>query len=89
MEQKIKDILEKLIYTRQGIVIKPQASSKLVADLGLDSLDQVLLLLAIEEEFLIQIPREYNTYNYVTVQDIIDVAYKVKEELYGQDKATV
>jgi len=89
MEQKIKDILEKLIYNRQGVVVKPQACSKLVDDLGLDSLDHVLLILAVEEEFLIKIPREYNTYPFVTVQDMIDVAYKIKEEIYGHDTEKV
>jgi len=85
MEQEIKDILERQILCRQGIVIKPQATSKLKEDLGLDSLDHVLLLCSIEEHFLIKIPREYNTYPFVTVQDMIDVAHKIKEEIYGAE----
>jgi len=86
MEQEIKDILENIIKARQGVVVKPQAESKLTDDLGLDSLDTVLLMCAIEEKFLIKIPKEYNTYPFVTVQDMIDVAYKIQGELYGFDK---
>ena len=89
MEQNIKDILERIILNRQGVIIKPDISSNLVDDLGLDSLDHVLLWCAIEEAFLIKIPKEYSTHKFDTVQDIIDVANKVKEERYGQDTGKV
>jgi len=87
MEQKIKNIIEGIIKTRQGVTIKPHISSNLVDDLGLDSLDHVLLWCAVEEAFLIKIPKEYSTYKFVTVKDIMDVANKVKEERYGLDKS--
>ena len=88
MEQKIKDIISHIILKRQGVIVKPHTSSKLTEDLGLDSLDHVLLLCEIEEAFLIKIPKEYNTFKYETVQDIINVAYKIKEEIYGHNTPT-
>jgi len=88
METKIKEIITKIIQRRQGVIVKPSNDSKLVADLGLDSLDHVILLCEIEEEFLIKIPKKFNTYTYTTVQDVIDVAYQVKDELYGHNTGT-
>ena len=85
MEQKIKDILERIILNRQGVTIKPDISSNLVDDLGLDSLDHVLLWCAVEEAFLIKIPKEYAKHKFETVKDIFDVANKLKEERYGLD----
>ena len=82
MEQEIKDIISNRILQRYGTIVKPSNDSKLVDDLGLDSLDHVLLICDIEEKFLIKVPKKYNTYKYETVQDVIDVANKVKEELY-------
>jgi len=83
MEQTIRDIVADVIFKRQNIRLEVFNDSHLQNDLGLDSLDSVLLVFAIEEKFLIKIPKDYNTYQYKTVQDIIDVAYKVKKELYG------
>lgn len=89
MEQKIKDILTLVIQRRQGVIVKPSNSDKLIDDLGLDSLDHVLLLCEIEEAFLIKIPRRYNTYKYETVQDVLDVAHKIKGEFDGHNRETV
>ena len=49
--------------------IKPEAS--IIKDLGADSLDIVELIMAIEEEFGIEIPDE-NAEKIGTVQDIIN-----------------
>lgn len=48
-----------------------QASSQIKADLGADSLDIMMLLMTIEEDFGIQIPDE-ELANFNTVQDVAD-----------------
>ncbi len=83
MEEKIREIVGHVIFKRQNVRRKVSNESHLQEDLGLDSLDAVLLVFAIEEEFLIRIPKTFNTYKYETVQDVIDVARTVKKELYG------
>lgn len=48
-----------------------QASSRIKADLGADSLDIMMLLMTIEEDFGIRIPDE-ELANFNTVQDVAD-----------------
>lgn len=85
MEKRIKSIISKVIWDTKKVKVEVLTTSKLHDDLGLESLDAVLLIYSIEEEFLIQIPDRFNNLNYVTVQDIIDVVSKVKKEMYGPD----
>ena len=83
MEKTIRSIVSDVIFKRQNVRREVFNDSLLQEDLGLDSLDSVLLVFAIEEKFLIRIPKSFNTYKYETVQDIIDVAITVKKEMYG------
>ncbi len=53
------------------------AESKLVDDLGADSLDQVELSLAVEEEFDIEIPEDKAS-NITKVNDIIQLVISLK-----------
>ncbi|MDD4902348.1 MAG: acyl carrier protein [Patescibacteria group bacterium] len=67
-EQKIK----KIIVEKLGVAedkVTPQAS--IVDDLGADSLDQVELIMAIEDELQIEIPDE-DAEKIQTVKDIFD-----------------
>ena len=57
-------------------------SSKFVEDLGLDSLDAVEVVMAIEEEFSIEIPDE-EADNITPVQQAIDYIAKSPEGTYG------
>ncbi|MBN1983479.1 MAG: acyl carrier protein [Chitinivibrionales bacterium] len=67
-EAKVKQIIaEKLGVSEEKVT--PQAS--FVDDLGADSLDQVELIMALEDEFDIEIPDE-DTEKLKTVKDALD-----------------
>ena len=72
VEGKIKKIIcEQLDVPEEDVV--PEASFE--DDLGADSLDQVELIMAMEEEFDVSIPDE-DAENIGTVQDAIDYVKK-------------
>jgi len=72
IEEKVKKIIcEQLDVNEEDVV--PEAS--FVDDLGADSLDQVELIMAMEEEFDISIPDE-DAEKITTVQDAIDYIQK-------------
>ncbi len=76
VEEKIKKIIcEQLDVAEKDVV--PEAS--FVDDLGADSLDQVELIMAMEEEFDISIPDE-DAEKIGTVQDALDYVKKVSGE---------
>jgi len=67
VEEKVKKIIcDQLDVSEEDVV--PEAS--FVDDLGADSLDQVELIMAMEEEFGISIPDE-DAEKIVTVQDAV------------------
>ena len=68
VEEKVKKIIcEQLDVPEEDVV--PEAS--FVDDLGADSLDQVELIMAMEEEFDLSVPDE-DAEKIATVQDAID-----------------
>jgi len=69
---KIKKLICEQLDVREEDVV-PEAS--FVDDLGADSLDQVELIMAMEEEFNVSIPDE-DAENIGTVQDAIDYVKK-------------
>jgi len=72
VEDRIKKIIcEQLDVPEEDVV--PEAS--FVDDLGADSLDQVELIMAMEEEFDVSIPDE-DAENIGTVQDVINYVHK-------------
>jgi acyl carrier protein len=72
VEGKIKEIIcEQLDVPEEDVV--PEAS--FADDLGADSLDQVELIMAMEEEFDVSIPDE-EAENIATVQDAINYVNK-------------
>jgi len=72
VEEKVKNIIcEQLDVSEEDVV--PEAS--FVDDLGADSLDQVELIMAMEEEFELSIPDE-DAEKIGTVQDAIDYINK-------------
>ncbi len=74
IEAKVKSIIcEQLNVAEEDVV--PEAS--FVDDLGADSLDQVELIMAMEEEFDLSIPDE-DAEKIATVQDAIDYIKKAK-----------
>ena len=68
LEPKIKKIIEEQLGV-EGDRIKPEAS--FIDDLGADSLDIVELVMAMEEEFDLEIPDE-EAEKLKKVQDVID-----------------
>jgi acyl carrier protein len=76
VEEKIKKIIcEQLDVPEKDVV--PEAS--FVDDLGADSLDQVELIMAMEEEFDVSIPDE-DAEKIGTVQDAVDYIKKASGE---------
>jgi len=76
VEDKIRKIIcEQLDVPEKDVV--PEAS--FVDDLGADSLDQVELIMAMEEEFDVSIPDE-DAEKIATVQDAIDYIQKAIEK---------
>lgn len=75
MEEKIIDLIaEKLGKKKEQISL----NSKLVEDLGADSLDIVELIMAFEDEFGVSLPDEDIT-NMKTVADIVNYINSVKK----------
>ena len=72
-EGKIKDIIVEQLGVEAGQV-NPEA--KMIEDLGADSLDAVELVMAIEEEFGIEVPDE-EAEKLTSVGDIIGYVKKV------------
>ena len=68
IEERVKKIIVEQLGVKEEEV-KPEAS--FVEDLGADSLDTVELVMALEEEFDIEIPDE-KAAEIKTVQDIVD-----------------
>ncbi|MBW1701299.1 MAG: acyl carrier protein [Deltaproteobacteria bacterium] len=76
VEEKVKKIIcEQLDVPEKDVV--PEAS--FVDDLGADSLDQVELIMAMEEEFDLSIPDE-DAEKIATVQDAIDYVKSGKKK---------
>jgi acyl carrier protein len=67
IEQKVKNIIAEQLGVGEG-EIKP--TSSFIEDLGADSLDIVELVMAMEEEFEVEIPDE-EAENIKTVQDAV------------------
>ncbi len=72
-KEMVDIIVEQLSVEKDKVV--PNAS--FVDDLGADSLDLVELIMAMEEEFDIEIPDE-DAEKIVTVQDAVDYVNKLK-----------
>jgi len=72
MENKVKDIIVEQLGVNADEVV-PAAS--FIDDLGADSLDTVELVMALEEEFGVEIPDE-DAENIKTVQDAVDYINK-------------
>ena len=76
IEEKIKKIIcDQLDVAEKDVVLE----ASFVDDLGADSLDQVELIMAMEEEFDISIPDE-DAEKISTVQDAIDYIKKAVGE---------
>lgn len=74
IEAKVKSIIcEQLNVAEEDVV----SEASFVDDLGADSLDQVELIMAMEEEFDLSIPDE-DAEKIATVQDVVDYIKKAK-----------
>ena len=74
MEEKIIELIaDKLCKKKEQITL----NSRLVEDLGADSLDVVELIMAFEDEFGVSLPEE-DVANMKTISDIVEYIEKVK-----------
>ncbi|MCF8062771.1 MAG: acyl carrier protein [Deltaproteobacteria bacterium] len=74
IEAKVKSIIcEQLNVAEEDVV----SEASFVDDLGADSLDQVELIMAMEEEFDLSIPDE-DAEKIATVQDVVEYIKKAK-----------
>ena len=74
IEAKVKSIIcEQLNVAEEDVV----SEASFVDDLGADSLDQVELIMAMEEEFDLSIPDE-DAEKIATVQNVVDYIKKAK-----------
>ncbi|HEB68668.1 MAG: acyl carrier protein [Desulfobulbaceae bacterium] len=74
IEEKMADIIvEQLSVDKEKVV----SGASFVDDLGADSLDLVELIMAMEEEFDVEIPDE-EAEKIATVQDAIDFVNKIQ-----------
>lgn len=74
MFEKVKDILEKQLKLSAGSVTP---ESRIKEDLGADSLDVLQLLMAIEDEYGIEVPDEQLA-TFSTVQDVVNFLESLK-----------
>jgi acyl carrier protein len=72
LEERVKAIIVDQLAINDDLVVP---TAKFADDLGTDSLDDVELIMALEEEFEITIPDE-DAASMVTVQDAIDYVQK-------------
>ncbi len=75
-EKKIKQIIAEQLGLNEDEIIM---ESSLIDDLGADSLDIVELVMAMEEEFEMEIPDE-DAEKIATVKDVIDYVKKRTQE---------
>ena len=74
MEEKVIELIcEKLCKNKNEVTL----SSKLVEDLGADSLDVVELIMAFEDEFNVSLPDE-DVQNMKTIGDIVNYINNLK-----------
>ncbi len=76
VEQKVKELIVEQLGVEEGQVTN---EAKFVDDLGADSLDTVELVMALEEEFSIEIPDE-DAEKIVSVSDAISYIKQHAEE---------
>ena len=73
MSEEVVSRIKKVITKHLGVKEdKVTANAKFIEDLGADSLDQVELVMAFEEEFKCEIPDE-SAEKIITVKDAIDL----------------
>ena len=68
MFEKVKKILEKQLRLKEGVEVT--LDSRIKEDLGADSLDVLQLLMAIEDEYGVEVPDE-KLEEFSTVGDVV------------------
>lgn len=77
----VRDIIVGMQDTYLGIVMDrcDITEDSLLSDLGMDSLDEVELIIAIENRLMIHIPEDYEVHS---VRDAVDIILKLKNNTY-------
>ncbi len=76
MFERVKKILEKQLRLKEGVEIT--ADSRIKEDLGADSLDVLQLLMAIEDEYGVEVPDE-KLAEFSTVGDVVGYLETLKK----------
>ena len=76
MFEKVKKILEKQLRLKGGVEVTPE--SRIKEDLGADSLDVLQLLMAIEDEYGVEVPDE-KLAEFSTVGDVVKYLEPLKK----------
>ena len=84
IEQRVKKIIAEQLGVNEAEI---KTESSFVDDLGADSLDTVELVMALEEEFEIEIPDE-DAEKITTVQQAIDYVEVARQGLSGRPPAS-
>ena len=72
--EEVRDVVvEQLNVSREAVKLE----SKIIEDLGADSLDVVELVMALEEKFDIQIP-DTEAEKLISIQNVVDYIEKIK-----------
>ena len=72
--EEVRDVVvEQLNVSPEAVKLE----SKIIEDLGADSLDVVELIMALEEKFDIQIP-DADAEKLISIQDVVDYIEKIK-----------
>lgn len=69
--EKIEPLVKKIVVEQLGLDKEPENEASFVNDLGADSLDTVELVMALEEEFEMEIPDE-DAEKITTIQQAIE-----------------
>ena len=76
IEEKVKEVIVEQLGVSEGEVV---LDANIINDLLADSLDLVVLTMALEEEFCVAISDE-QAEKLVTVQDVVDIVTELKGE---------
>jgi acyl carrier protein len=80
MDAQMLEHFSKTYEEVKGFPRKVEIDDRLVEDLGLDSLDAVEILVAIEDEYGIDLAEDERAMNVLTVRELLDLVHRLRQE---------